>query len=335
MNNRRVLITGFSGFVARHFVEYLNFLKIDVEIYGIDIKEPPYDLKQFLPKIKISFKVLDMTDIGQLEKLFSEFVPDYILHLAAYSSVAYSWKNPTESFMNNSNIFLNLIQTTQKYNPECRILSVGSSEEYGNVGRENLPIRENQPLQPVSPYAVARVSQEMLSRIFSDAFHMQIVLTRSFNHIGPRQDNRFVVPSFINRILDIKRKGLRYGEIETGDITIIRDFIDVRDVVRAYYLLLLKGNAGEVYNICSGKGISLKEIIDIIAEQMGIEVMSRINMDLVRPRDNRIIVGSAFKIESELGWHPEIDIRETIRDMIQYQENCQQEEETIHGENRH
>ena len=318
MNGKKILITGFSGFVARHFVEYLSSLNID--IFGIDIKEPQYDLKLYLPNIKIIFKKIDMTDIGQLEELFSGFVPDYILHLAAYSSVAYSWKNPTESFMNNSNIFLNLIQTVQKYNSGCRLLSVGSSEEYGNVEQDNLPIRENQPLQPISPYAVARVSQEMLSRIFSDAFHMQIVLTRSFNHIGPRQDSRFAVPSFINRIMDIKRKGLKYGEIETGDITVIRDFVDVRDVVRAYYLLLLNGRAGEVYNICSGKGVSLKEIIDIIAGQVGVEVVSKINMDLVRPKDNRIIVGSPFKIESELGWRAEIDIRETIRNMIQYLE---------------
>ncbi len=320
MNNKKILITGFSGFVARHFVDYLDSLKINVEIYGIDIKEPQYDLEQFAPRIKIFFKVLDMTEIEQLEALFCEFIPDYILHLAAYSSVAYSWKNPTESFMNNSNIFLNLIQTVQKNNPECRILSVGSSEEYGNVERDNLPIRENQPLQPVSPYAVARVSQEMMSKIFSNAFQMQIILTRSFNHIGPRQDNRFAVPSFINRIMDIKRKGLKYGEIETGDITVVRDFVDVRDVVRAYYLLLLDGRAGEVYNICSGKGVSLKEIIDMIAEQVGVEVMSKMNMDLVRPMDNRIIVGASFKIESELGWRPEIGLWETIHDMIQYQE---------------
>lgn len=320
MNNKKILITGFSGFVARHFVDYLNTLEINVEIYGIDIREPEYDLEKYLPRIKICFSILDMTDIEQLAELFCKFMPDYILHLAAYSSVAYSWKNPTESFMNNSNIFLNLIQTVQRYNPECRILSVGSSEEYGNVERDNLPIRENQQLQPVSPYAVARVSQEMLSRIFSDAFHLKIVLTRSFNHIGPRQDCRFAVPGFINRILDIKRKGLRRGEIETGDITIVRDFVDVRDVVRAYYLLLLEGKAGEVYNICSGKGISLEDIIAIIARQVGIEVTTKINLEFIRPRDNQIIVGSPFKIESEMGWHPEISIQETIHDMIQYQE---------------
>lgn len=325
MENRRILITGFSGFVARHFIEYLHALKIKIEIYGIDVTPPQYDLNQFLPELKIRFKILDMTDAVQLKDLFQEFTPDYILHLAAYSSVAYSWKNPSESFLNNSNIFLNLIKTVQETNPGCRVLSVGSSEEYGNVEKDNLPIRENQPLQPTSPYAVARVSQEMLSRIFAETFHLNIVLTRSFNHIGPRQDNRFAIPSFITRIMEIKKKGLCAGEIETGDTTVVRDFVDVRDVVRAYYLLLLKGRAGEAYNICSGKGVVLKDIIDIIARQAGVEVTTKINPDFVRPRDNRFTVGSPFKIESELGWHPEISLEETIRDMICYQEKNKME----------
>lgn len=320
MNSKKVLITGFSGFVARHFVDYLFTLKIDVEIYGIDIKEPLYDVEQYLPRLKIRFKMLDMTDVRQIAELFQEFTPDYILHLAAYSSVAYSWENPAESFMNNSNIFLNLIKAVQEYNSECRVLSVGSSEEYGNVDKDDLPIKEDHLLQPTSPYAVARVSQEMLSKIFSETFHLNIVLTRSFNHIGPRQDDRFAVPGFINRILNIKRSGLKRGEIETGDITVIRDFIDVRDVVRAYYLLLLKGKSGEIYNICSGKGVSLEDLIQLIAKQVGIEVTTKTDPKLIRPRDNEIIIGSPVKIESELGWHPEIDLYETIHDMIEYME---------------
>ena len=326
MNNRKILITGFSGFVAKHFVDYLYDMKISAEICGIDVRSPLYDVKKYLPYLKISFRKLDMTNIVELKNLFEEFIPDYILHLAAYSSVAYSWKNPTESFMNNSNIFLNLVEEVRTYNPECRILSVGSSEEYGNVAKENLPIRENQSLIPTSPYAVARVSQEMLSRVFAETYGLKIILTRSFNHIGPGQDDRFVVPSFIARILDIRKKGLTCGEIETGDITIIRDFVDVRDVVRAYYLLLLEGKVGEVYNICSGKGISLEELINIIAECVKVKVTTKINLEYIRPRDNKIVVGSPFKIESGLGWHPIFSLQETIRDMIQYQEMAEHDD---------
>jgi GDP-4-dehydro-6-deoxy-D-mannose reductase len=243
-------------------------------------------------------------------------VPDYILHLAAYSSVAYSWKNPSESFLNNSNIFLNLIGEIQKSNPKCRILSVGSSEEYGTVDENHLPIKENQDLNPTSPYAVARVAQEMLAKIFVETYHLNIVLTRSFNHIGPGQDDRFVVSSFIKQIIAIKKSGNTTGTIETGDTSVIRDFVDVRDVVRAYYLLLLNGKSGEAYNICSGNGIVLKDLASLIGKQVGVSVSTEINESFVRPRDNRIVIGSYEKIKNELGWSPEIKLNDTIQDIL-------------------
>ena len=252
-------------------------------------------------------------------KLFESIKPDYVLHLAAFRSVAYSWQHPEESFTNNCNIFLNLIDAVRKSSPNCRILSVGSSEEYGDVAHEDLPIRENQPLRPLSPYAVARVSQEQLSRVYADAYGLQIIMTRSFNHIGPRQDKRFVIPSFIKRILDIRRSGQSEGEIETGDLSIIRDFVDVRDVVDAYYKLLMNGTVGGVYNICSGKGITLSKVVGIIADEVGVKVTTRTNMDFVRPNDNKEIVGTPYKIETELGWKRHWEFRDTIKDMIEHQ----------------
>lgn len=316
MSKKRILITGFSGFVAYHFLEFLVNYQIDWEVYGIDVNRPKYNLQLYEGKMPIRFFTLDMTDRDSLIALFRQISPDYILHLAAFSSVAYSWKHPAESYLNNSNIFLNLIEAVKEYCPYCRILSIGSSEEYGNVDRDKLPIREDQNLNPLSPYAVARVSQEMLSRIFCTSFNMDIVMTRSFNHIGPGQDTRFVVPSFVKRIMDIKAGGYLRGTIETGDITVIRDFVDVRDVVRAYYLLLLQGKRGEAYNICSGRAVCLHDLIQIIAQQVGVKVETQINPDFIRPQDNRIVVGSPFKIESELGWHPEIGLQQTITDMI-------------------
>lgn len=155
-----------------------------------------------------------------------------------------------------------------------------------------------------------------MSKVYVKAFGMNVIMTRSFNHIGPRQDERFVVPSFINRILEIKKAGLIEGEIETGDTTIIRDFVDVRDVVRAYYMLLEQGTPGEIYNICSGKAMALSEIIDYVADDVGVKVTTRMNPEFVRPDDNREIVGSAYKIEAELGWKAERDIRDTLHDMV-------------------
>ncbi len=313
---KKILITGVSGFVAGHFIEYLYDNKIECEILGLDRSTPILDFGKYGDRIDIHFSVVDLMDREALKTIIQDFKPDYVLHLAAFSSVAYSWKHPSESFTNNSNIFLNLIDSVREVDPSCRVLSVGSSEEYGNVSRTDLPLKESQRINPVSPYAVARVSQELMSKVYVKAYGMNVIMTRSFNHIGPRQDDRFVVPSFIKRIIEIKKSGRVEGEIETGDTTIIRDFVDVRDVVRAYYLLLTEGTPGEIYNICSGKALKLSEIIDYIADEVGVKVTTRVNPEFVRPDDNKEIVGSAYKIESELGWKPERDIKDTLHDMI-------------------
>ena len=313
---KKIVITGVSGFVAGHFIDYLFNNDIECKILGLDRGTPKIDFGKYADKIEIIFSIVDLMDKNSLKNMIENFKPNYVLHLAASSSVAYSWKHPTESFMNNSNIFLNLIDAVREVDPSCRILSVGSSEEYGNVSRTELPLKESQRVNPVSPYAVARVSQELMSKVYVKAYGMNVIMTRSFNHIGPRQDDRFVIPSFIKRIIDIKKSGKTQGEIETGDTTIVRDFVDVRDVVRAYYILLTEGTPGEIYNICSKNAYKLSDIIDCIANEVGVEVTTRVNPEFVRPDDNKEIVGSAYKIESELGWKPEIDIKDTLKDMI-------------------
>ena len=220
---KKIIITGVSGFVAGHFIDYIYNNHIECEILGLDRVTPPNSFSKYADRIKIHFSIIDLMDIEALKTIISDFKPDYVLHLAAFSSVAYSWKHPSESFTNNSNIFLNLVDSIREVDPCCRILSVGSSEEYGNVLRDELPLKESQRVNPVSPYAVARVSQELMSKVYVKAFGMNVIMTRSFNHIGPRQDDRFVIPSFIKRIIEIKKLGLSEGEIETGETTIIRE----------------------------------------------------------------------------------------------------------------
>lgn len=316
MNGSKVLITGFSGFVSRHFIEYLRNQKISVSVLGIDVKEPDFGYVDLNGQVKVEFKKVNLLDEEDLFQVIDGFRPDYVLHLASFSSVAYSWESPIDSFRNNTNIFLNLIMAIKSVVPKCRILSVGSSEEYGNVDVEQIPLVEEMELRPNSPYAVARVSQEMIARVFCESYGLDIVLTRSFNHIGPYQDTRFVVPSFVKQIIDLKKNNVKQGMIEVGDISIIRDFVDVRDVVVAYYKLLLCGKTGEVYNICSGKGIRLADIIDVIAKKVLLEIKSCTNEKYMRPVDNHIIVGSMKKIHAEIGWQPLIPIEQTIQDMI-------------------
>lgn len=313
---RKILITGFSGFVSHHFLEYLYQNDIKTEIIGVDIREPLFNYKKFMDKLKISFRIINLLDKESIKSMLCCFSPDYILHLASYSSVAYSWKYPEESFVNNTNIFLNIISSIAEANIKCRILSVGSSEEYGNVLDADMPLREDHILLPVSPYAVARVAQEMLAKVYVESYGMDIILTRSFNHIGPWQDERFVIPSFIKKIKRLKDNGVQEGIIETGDISIVRDFVDVRDVVKAYYVLLTEGTTGSIYNICSGVGVSLKDVIGMIAMEIGVKIDTKINPELVRPNDNRIIVGSYEKIYNDFGWEPKIPILNTIHDMI-------------------
>lgn len=317
MGRKKILITGFSGFVSRHLLAYMQENDNDVEVCGIDINPPAFDFLAF-SDIKVTYHTVNLLEINAVKELLAIFRPDYIIHLASFSSVAYSWKHPIECFQNNTNIFLNIIAVVQELHLKCRVLSVGSSEEYGNVSEADLPLCEDSNLQPCSPYAVARVAQEMLSRVYADSYEVDIVMTRSFNHIGPWQDTRFVIPGFISRILEIKNAGKSQGTIETGNLTIIRDFVDVRDVVKAYYDLLLHGKSGELYNVCSGTGSRLSDIVDKIAKMLEVQIDTVVNPEFVRLNDNHIIVGSNEKIGRDIGWKPVIPIDTTLRDMIDY-----------------
>jgi GDP-4-dehydro-6-deoxy-D-mannose reductase len=315
----KYLITGFSGFVGWHFVEYLEKNNSVCQIKGLDIQHPNFRFDHY-KNVQISFEKIDLLSKDQVEYIIHEFQPNYILHLASFSSVAFSWKEPVQSFQNNTNIFLNLIDVVRKLNIDTRILSIGSSEEYGNVNDDDLPLKEDHKLNPVSPYAVARMAQEYLSRVYVTGYEMDIVLTRSFNHIGPMQSSVFVISSLAEQLVELKKSGKDHGSMIVGDVSIVRDFTDVRDVVRAYYLLLQQGRKGNVYNVCSGKGLPLKDIIDIMAKQLNIEVDIHVDPRLIRPADNRIIIGSNEKIKRELGWENTIPLEQSLRDVINYWE---------------
>jgi GDP-4-dehydro-6-deoxy-D-mannose reductase len=261
---------------------------------------------------------MDLLDREGIEKIILQFQPNWILHLASYSSVAFSWRNPVKSFQNNTNIFLNVLEAVHSVNTGIRILSVGSSEEYGDLAGDNTLFHEEDALRPVSPYAVARVSQEMLSNVYAKGFELDIVMTRSFNHIGPGQKEIFVVASFAKRLVEMKKEGAASPKLMTGDISLIRDFVDVRDVVRAYDGLLKKGRKGEIYNICRGVGYSLKELVQQMASILDMEVLTETDENLIRPNDNKVIIGCNEKIKRDIGWAPEIPLRQSLEDVINF-----------------
>ena len=317
---RKIIVTGFSGFVARHYLDYLHENESGTSVLGLDVVEPRFSLDDYNDRLDITFQTLNLMDDEAVRQVIADYQPTEILHLAAFSSVGYSWQHPADCFSNNTKVFLSVVEAVRVLELKCRILSVGSSEIYGDVQVEDLPLREDRLVQPLNPYAIARQSQEQLAHLYAKHFGVEVILTRSFNHIGPRQDTRFVAPSFVERILNVKRAGATSGVIETGDTTVVRDFLDVRDVVRAYDMLLKGGHPGEVYNICSGHGMTLDELIALIGDVVGVSVTNTVNPEFVRPDDNREIVGSNDKIHSHIGWLPQIPLRQTITDMVEYME---------------
>jgi len=314
---KKYLITGFSGFVSRHFIEHLEKIEAGAEVLGLDMETPDFSENDF-SNVHFTFENIDLLDDNRVENIIYRFQPDYILHLASFSSVGFSWKEPILSFRNNTNIFLNLLEAVRRLGIRCRILSVGSSEEYGNVKEDMLPLREEYELQPMSPYAVARVSQEQLSRVYVAGYGLDIVMTRSFNHIGPRQKDIFVISSFARQIALMKEEGRNEGSLRTGDVSVVRDFLDVRDVVRAYSSLFENGESGQVYNICSGEGHALKEIIDMMAGIVGIKVKTELDKAILRPSDNRIIIGNNEKLKRTTCWERRFSLEQSLTDIIEY-----------------
>lgn len=282
----RLLITGASGFVGRHLCRYLAKKNDDV----IAVTQKTMDvIEGATHQCKCNLENLE-----NICHIFEEYKPDGIIHLAAKSSVAYSWLHPNIAFLNNAQIFANVIEAQRISLPTARFLSIGSSEQYGTIQNDSLPISENMICSPCSPYAVARQAQEQLSQIYSKGYNLDIICTRSFNHIGPGQNDNFVIPSFIKQAREIKLG--RKTFFECGDMTIIRDFVDIRDIVRAYRFLILSGEKGEIYNVCTGIGTSLKQILHKIMDIYKIEAPIKMLKNKFRPVDNPIIIGSNQKI---------------------------------------
>jgi GDP-4-dehydro-6-deoxy-D-mannose reductase len=331
---KKILITGISGFVGGHFVNYLTTHHHDLEIHGISRSMPAWDFVNIPPQMLDDhyFHQLDLNDIPKIKLLIEDIQPDYILHLAAQSSVAESWKTPVFSFLNNTNIFLNIIDTVRLNDNAARVLSIGSSEQYGIVSEQDLPISEDRPQSPENPYAVARGAQEQLARIYAKGYDLDICCTRSFNHCGPGQSDRFVVSAIVKQFAKVVR-GIQKPVITIGNGAIVRDFVDVQDVVEAYNLLLTRGKKGEVYNICSGQGRAIRDIVNTLSEMLDIQVEVHQEQAHIRPIDNPRIIGSYQKIQRDLGWEPTIPFAHSLKSIYAYWDRRVQVESEIHTGN--
>ena len=316
---KSILITGISGFVGGHFTRFIVNKHPDFVIHGVSRSKPAWDFVQDRDSLltAVTFYPGDLLDSKKINEIIKEVEPDYILHLASFSSVAQSWKEPLASFLNNTNAFLNIVESVRIQGLDTKILSVGSSEEYGIVKESDLPLTEKKHVAPANPYAVARVSEENLAQIYANGFHLNICCTRSFNHIGPGQSDQFVVSSLARQFAEIAIHHKK-PVIKIGAGSIIRDFIDIEDVIRAYDAILEKGETGEVYNVCSGRGYSILDIVNALSDLTQIPVVVEQNQTLLRPIDNPTLIGSYDKLWNATGWKPECPLEKSLEKIHDY-----------------
>jgi len=316
VNNMNVLITGITGFTGSHLAEHLVG-QPDLKVFGT-VRGRHRQL-EFINHIKNKLTLLecDLTDTNAVVQTIDDCEPDTIFHLAAQSFVPTSWRAPQETF--NSNVIgtLNILEVVRKsrYNP--KILITGSSEEYGLVRPEETPIKETNQLRPLSPYAVTKVAQDLLGFQYFQSYGMKIVRTRCFNIIGPRSGAKIVSADFARQIAEIEN-GKKEPVIYVGNLSAKRDFVDVRDVVRAYFLALNKCKVGDVYNICSEKAIEIKYILDTYLKLSKASISVKEDQSRLRPSDVPLLLGDCTKFKKETDWKSEYGIGESLKDVLNY-----------------
>jgi len=253
-----------------------------------------------------------------VRNLLESSSPDYVVHLAAQSFVGASWQTPAETLSTNIISQVNVLEAVRGLKMSPRFLAVGSSEEYGLVFEDELPIRETNPLRPLSPYAVSKVAQDMMGYQYFRSYGLPIIRTRAFNHEGPRRGEVFVTSNFAKQVAEIEA-GLRDPVLFVGDLKPRRDYSDVRDVVRGYWLLLERGEPGEVYNLCSGRSWAIQQVLDFLLDQSTVKGIGvKTDPTRLRPSDVMWLEGDASKIEKVVGWKVEIPFERTLRDLLGY-----------------
>jgi len=317
----KVLITGINGFVGNYLAEHI--LKNDdlCEITGIDITTDNFFNRFEGDKNRVKLFNIDLTDENKVDKLIEDSLPDQIYHLAAQASVSRSWKEPVDTFKNNVFGGVNLLESVRKHNIGCRFLSVCTAEEYEIIKSSSEPIKEESKIYPTNPYAISKAALDFFSITYYLAYKIPVFVGRSFNHIGPGQSENFVCSDFAKQIVQIE-KNLKKPEIHVGNLEAYRDFLDVRDVVNAYYYIMNKGRPGEVYNICSGEKRKIADLLKILlslSKKRNISV--KIDNSKLRPVDNEIIYGDNSKIKKHTGWMPEYSINEALKDTLYYWRN--------------
>lgn len=289
----RALVTGADGFVGPHLVEHLV-------AEGDEVVPPPAD-------------PVDIRDADAVRGWFEDARPEVVYHLAGWADVGSSWQSPREVFDVNANGTQHVLLAAAAAGAR-RVLLVSSADVYGIVPTEDLPVTEQHPLRPVSPYAVSKVAADYLGLQAWLGHGQEVVRARAFNHLGPGQSPRFVAPAIATRIAANERDG--GDEVPVGNLAARRDITDVRDVVRAYRLLVLDGEPGEAYNVCSGRDVSISELAELLLEHAERPMRLVVDPDRHRPVDVPVVRGDPAKLTGRTGWSPKIDLATTVADVL-------------------
>ena len=313
----RALITGITGFAGSHLAEFLLAEHPDVEVYGTFRWRSRMDNLEDIDEHKIKLVEADLRDYTSMHRALEISRPDVIFHLAAQSFVPSSWNAPNDTIVTNVTGQTNLFEAIRALKLDPVVQIACSSEQYGLVLPHETPIKETNPLRPLSPYAVSKVAQDYLGYQYFQSYGLKAVRTRGFNHTGPRRGHVFVTSNFCSQVAAIEA-GLQEPVIRVGNLEAIRDFTDVRDMVRAYWLAVTKATPGEVYNIATGQGIHIREMLDMVLSYSKVEVKTEVDPERLRPSDVEILIGDASKFKADTGWEPRIPFEQTVQDLLNY-----------------
>jgi GDP-4-dehydro-6-deoxy-D-mannose reductase len=311
---KKALITGIAGFVGSHLAELL--LAGGYEVYGLARPRSKMDhIEGIVPKLHL--EDADLLDSHSLYSTIQRIKPDYIFHLAAQSFVPTSWASPTATLETNVVGSANLFEAVRQAGIDPVIQIACSSEEYGLVHPDELPIKETNPLRPLSPYAVSKLAMDYLGYQYYESYKVRIVRTRGFNHTGPRRGETFAESNFAKQIAMIE-KGKQEPVIHVGNLEASRDYTDVRDMVKGYVLAVEKCDPGDVYNICVGSAIKIGDMLNLLLSKSTAKVTIQEDPARMRPSDVPVLLGDNTKFVAKTGWKPEIPFEKTMEDLLNY-----------------
>lgn len=307
---KKALIIGAAGFVGSYLAKELQTAH-SMEVHATKLPQEKLEIEH------VQIHDLNILDKEEIISLFYEVRPDYIFHLAAQSSVSVAWKNPGLTIDINVKGGINVMDAVRELFYKPNVLLIGSGEEYGHIREGETPIKEDNHLRPGNIYAATKACQNMLANIYAQAYGMNLMMVRAFNHIGPCQSPIFVVSDFCKQVAEIE-SGKKEPVMYVGNLAAKRDFTDVRDVVRAYALLVQMGKAGETYNVGSGHAYAIREILDLIISLSDTDIRVEIDPNKIRPVDVPIIEADITKLNQATGWKPIIPLRQTIQETLDY-----------------